>query len=86
MARLIMLWQFLLLILRLFPERSSITRLSVDDKAQLSKEVSSQERDLLRNKAKAGSGFISENAIPEGKTEDSLRQNSTSEEGNGPLR
>ena len=34
----------------LFPDRSSITRLSVDDKAQRSKEVSTQERDLLLNK------------------------------------
>ena len=37
------------LIIFLF-HRSSITRLSVDDKAQRSKEVSSQERDLLLHK------------------------------------
>ena len=34
----------------LFFSRSSITRLSVDDKAERSKAVSSQERDLLLHK------------------------------------
>ena len=43
--------------------RSSITRLSVDDKALRSKEVSTQERDLLLNK-----GSLVSETIPEKKS------------------
>ena len=59
--------------------RSSITRLSVDDKALRSKEVSTQERDLLLNK---GSSLVSE-SIPERKG--LLRGNGDSDASNSDI-
>ncbi len=59
------------------PCRSSITRLSVDDKAQRSKEVSSQERDLLTKAVVE--------AIPEGRQSDAggcREANTVQSEGN----